>query len=243
MAIKVAVFNRKGGVGKTTIAIILTQIALMKNKSVLAFDQDEQNNFNVSISYLRHEPKFKNLFTLKTVLKKEDFASQADWIIVDCPPSFNERTRLALRNSDFILIPVRPDQYSTMTFTQIRQEAGDYKELFQFPLVKVGFAGNLASRLANERITNKGYITIGDLPLYPTITANISSDRKKWWSVGLQSPARQPFENLYVRIELLYRKLQELRRKKPEWTDNNSTDYYDDPENPDATIYGLNSRA
>ena len=46
-----------GGVGKTTIAIILTQIALMKNKNVLAVEQDEQNNFNVSVSYLQHEPK------------------------------------------------------------------------------------------------------------------------------------------------------------------------------------------
>ena len=241
MAIKVAVFNRKGGVGKTTLAIILTQIALMNNKTVSAFDQDEQNSFNVSMSYLRDEPKFKDLFTLKTVLKKEDFDSSADWIIIDCPPSFNERTRLALRNSDFIVIPVRPDMYSTMMLTQIRQAAGDYKKLFQFPLVKVGFAGNIASRLASERITDKGYITIGNLPLYSTIPANISSGRKKWWSVGLQAHARKPFKAVYARIELLHRKLQELRRKKSERTNDAPDDYYDDPENPDVSTYGLNS--
>ena len=75
MAIKVTVFNRKGGVGKTTLAIILTQIALMKGKTVLAVEQDEQNNFNVSVSYLQHEPRFKDKFTLKTSLTKEDFNS------------------------------------------------------------------------------------------------------------------------------------------------------------------------
>ncbi len=39
MPIKVAVFNIKGGVGKTTVSVILTQIALMHNKKVLAIDQ------------------------------------------------------------------------------------------------------------------------------------------------------------------------------------------------------------
>ena len=226
MAIKVAVFNRIGGVGKTTLAIILTQIALMKNKRVLAFDQDERNNFNVSVSYIQNEPKFKDLFKLKTVLTDEDFRSKADWIIVDCPPSFNDRTRLALRKAVFILVPVRPDYYGTMPFTQIRQEAGDYKQLFQFPLVKVGFGENLASRLANERISDRGYITIGNLPLYAAITANISSDRKKWWSVGLQAHTRLPFESVYTRLELLHRKLQELRRRNGEWK-GDDYDYYD----------------
>ena len=144
MAIKVAVFNRIGGVGKTTLAIILTQIALMKNKRVLAFDQDERNNFNVSVSYIQNEPKFKDLFKLKTVLTDEDFRSKADWIIVDCPPSFNDCTRFALRKADFVVVLARPDFFSIRSFKQIRKNAGDYKHLFQFPVVKVGFSENLA---------------------------------------------------------------------------------------------------
>ena len=217
MAIKVAVSSRLGGEGKTTLSIILTQIALMKNKTVLAFDLNGKTsfNFNTSVAYLKDEPKFRGKFTLKTVLTKEDFDSNADWIIIDCPPSFNERTRLALKNSDFILIPVRHDSYSTMPFAAIREAAGDYKKLFQFPIVKVGFDGKVPSRIADEKITeltSKGYIVIGNLPLYSTITANISSDRKKWWSVGLQAHARQPFELIYTRLELLYRKLQALHK-------------------------------
>ncbi len=240
MAIKVTVFNRKGGVGKTTLAIILTQIALMKGKTVFAVEQDEQNNFNVSVSYLQHEPRFKDKFTLKTSLTKEDFNSAADWIIIDCPPSFNDRTRLALRNSDFILIPVRPDSYSTMPFSQIHQEAGDYKKLFQFPIVKVGFDGKIPSRIADEKITeltSKGLIVIGNLPLYSTITANISSDRKKWWSVGLQAQARQPFELIYTRLELLHKKLEALRKEKDERKRGENVDPFD-PENPDLAMFG-----
>ena len=59
MSIKVAVFNNKGGVGKTTLSIILTQIALMNNKKVLAFDQDEQLNFYASMSYLKKKKSSK----------------------------------------------------------------------------------------------------------------------------------------------------------------------------------------
>ena len=244
MAIKVTVFNRKGGVGKTTLAIILTQIALKKGKTVLAVEQDEQNNFNVSVSYLKDEPQFTNRFTLKTVLTKEDFASSADWIIIDCPPSFNERTRFALRNSDLILVPVRPNLYSIMPFTQIREAAGDSKEAFQFPIVKVSFDGKTPSRIAEEDIaelTRKGYLVIGNLPLYSTIPANISSDRKKWWSVGLQAQARRPFESIYTWLELLYRKLEALRKKKALESIGANVDT-NDPENPDTSIFGPQTR-
>ena len=229
MAIKVAVFNRKGGVGKTTLAIILTQIALMRNKRVLAFDQDEQNNFNISVSYMQDDPNFKNLFTFKTVLRKEDFDSTVDWIIIDCPPALNERSRFSMRNSDFIVIPVRPDSYSTMPFTELRNEAGDYKMPFQFPIVKVGFTDTVASREANkniEKLRAIGYTVIMEVPLHAKIPANISSGLKKLWSVGLSALARQPFESVYTRLELLHKKLQELRRKNGEWK-GDDYDYYD----------------
>ena len=216
MPIKVAVFNRKGGVGKTTLSIILTQIALMKGKRVLAVDQDEQANFSVSVRYLQQEINFMNSFTLKTSLSPEDLNTTADWLIIDCPPAFNERSHFALRNADLILIPVRPDHYATMPFDTIREKAGDGKFPFQFLLAKVGFAGNLTSRLASgkiENLRNKGYPIIADLPLYATIPANISSNRKKWWCTGLQASARRPYERLYSQLEAYYRKLQDERRK------------------------------
>lgn len=125
MSIKVAVFNCKGGVGKTTLSIILTQIALKHNKKVVAFDQDEQLNFYTSMSYLT---------------KEKGFDIPADLLIIDCPPGLdNPRTKLALKKADFVLIPVQPDVYSIMNIYRIIKMAGLNKELFQFPLVKVGF--------------------------------------------------------------------------------------------------------
>ncbi len=226
MAIKVSVVSRLPEEAKTTLAIILTQIALMKNKTVLAVDLDEQNNFNfnTSMSYLQKEPNFKHRFILKTSLTKEDFYSSADWIIVDCPYSASgsyadESTKLALRKSDFVIIIVeasiysmdsRTDLFSLMSFSEIRSNAGGYKELFQFPLVKIGFIGNPQGKFADAIIAYQyeRCTVIGNLPPCKTITANISSDRKKWWSVGLQAQTRKPFELIYTRLELLHKKLQ-----------------------------------
>lgn len=229
MLIKVVVFNRKGGVGKTTLSIILTQIALINGKSVLAVDQDEQANFSISVRYLQNEINFMNSFTLKTSLSPRDLDTPVDWLIVDCPPAFNDRSTFALRNADLILIPTRPDYYATMPFELIRETAGDGKYPFQFLLAKVGFAGNLTSRLANETVENfrnRGYPVVADLPMYWTIPANISSNRKKWWCTGLQASARIPYEHLFYQLEAYYRKLQQERRKanlKPEQGDNQSS--------------------
>ncbi|MBQ7593736.1 MAG: ParA family protein [Synergistaceae bacterium] len=250
MAIKVAIFNRKGGVGKTTLSIILTQIALKEGKKVIAIDQDTQCNFSSSMSYLRNDPNFKKLFTLKTDLREEYFDLPADWIIIDCQNDFNDRIRFALRHSDFILIPVTPDKNSVSQFTNIRQAAGTSKEAFQLPVVKIGFmVGNVYNKTQTAQVINQklrqlrksGYLVIGTLPLYETIRHNLASEKTIWWSTGLPAHARQHFELLYKNIEILNRDIQELRRKEREWKNEPPEDYYGDPENPDITIWGRNN--
>ena len=112
MAIKVACFNLKGGVGKTTWAIILTQIALIDKKTnITAFDQDEQLNFSYYMSHLKNTAGFKDFLTIRTDPLKEEYFDNitADLIIIDCHPSSNELTKIALKNADFILIPVIPN--------------------------------------------------------------------------------------------------------------------------------------
>jgi cellulose biosynthesis protein BcsQ len=233
MPIKVAVFNRKGGVGKTTLSIILTQIALMHGKKVLGVDQDEQANYRDSISYLTTTSEFKESFTLKTSLIQEDFARHIDWIIVDCPPAFNDRSRFAIRNADFIVIPVNTNEHSLTPFKRIMQEAGDYKKLFQFPLVKVGFMEGTvhdktdAAKAMSREIARKGYTVIGDMPVYAKINSNLTSGLQKWWCTGLQALARQYFEEMYRKLERLYSVLQQYKQEgsnnKPEQGDKESS--------------------
>ena len=52
--IAVAVLNRKGGVGKTTLAVILSQIALVRHNKVLAVDLDPSRNFSDALGFMKN---------------------------------------------------------------------------------------------------------------------------------------------------------------------------------------------
>ena len=195
---KVTVFNNKGGGGKTTISIILTQIALKKGLKVLGVDQDEQANYFTSMLYMRAKPDYRDLFRLETVINDKVLAYQYDVMIVDCPPGINDRSRSAIMNADVVIIPVRPDIYSVERIPIIRRESQG-KTLDELPLVKVGFAdGGRAAREINGRIGN--YRVIGDLPIHRSINYNLSIGRAKWWSLGLTASARKPFEQMYTNL-------------------------------------------
>ena len=121
--------------------------------------------------------------------------------------------------------------------------AGDYKELFQFPLIKVGFTEgsihnkSLAAKIISDIISEKGYSVIGDVPVYDRLRASLSCGLKKWWSVGLTASARAPFELIYKRLELLSEKLYQFKKKEHGNWKISEYDYYDDPENPDITQF------
>lgn len=159
-------------------------------------------------------------------------------MIIDCPPTFNPRSNLAIKNADFVLIPVRPDYYATLHFSRIHKIAGDSKRLFQLPLVKIGFTDNVASKEADSIIRQHDYKVLGELPVYAKIAANISSNKNKWWSVGLKDFERQHFEFIYKQLEAFHKKFEMLKMQtKIVWGE---TDYYEDPENPDIAIWGRN---
>ena len=247
MPMKLAVFNNKGGVGKTTLSIILTQIAIMRNRKVLAVDQDEQANFYASLRYMKEKKMYPDLFRLDTVIKAEYLNNPSyDLMIIDCAPGFNAITNSAIQKADIILIPVRPDSYGLMHLFKVREKAGDYKYLFQFPLVKVGFDSAQASQEALRKIAGKKYTVIGDLPLHARIPANISSNLEKWWDMGVPTTFRAPFEHLYTRLEKLYETLMKLRKmeaakKKKEYEEIGG--YYDNPENAYIKLWGRKAKS
>ena len=80
--IAVAVFNRKGGVGKTTVAVILAQIALVRHHRVLAIDLDPSGNFTSAFGFLKNSG-FKDFFRTKNTLEDSDADAPEDWIVID----------------------------------------------------------------------------------------------------------------------------------------------------------------
>ena len=206
--IAVAVFNRKGGVGKTTLAVILTEIALVRHNRVLAIDLDPSGNFSSAFSFLKNT-SFKDSFRVKNSLEDSDADSPEDWIVIDCPPSLDDSTRHAIDFADITVIPVRPDYFSLTPVGLITAIADKQyeKSRSQLPLVKVGFDTSAMARVANQIINDGGYPVAEDISLHKMIPYNITSGRI--WSVGLTARSRQPYENLYMKITKAIERLQE----------------------------------
>ena len=195
--IAAAVFNRKGGVGKTTIAVILAQIALIRHNKVLAVDLDPSRNFSDALGFMKNY--FHDSLRLKDTLEDSDADAPEEWIIIDCPPTLDDSSRKAIDFADITVAPVRPDFFSLSNLAvvySIAEKCG--KEKAQLPLVKIGYDNSAMSKIAEQLISERDYPIAEDLPLHKRIPFNITSGLV--WSTGLMARSRQPFERLYAKI-------------------------------------------
>jgi len=105
----IGIFSRKGGVGKSTLAIHLS--TLMQNDGrTLLIDCDPQG----SLGYwekLRDNDSFgivgRSLEGLPPVLRAAE-ESGVRYVLADTPPSLEEPIPAAMKAFDFILVPLRP---------------------------------------------------------------------------------------------------------------------------------------
>ncbi|MBQ7154242.1 MAG: ParA family protein [Synergistaceae bacterium] len=204
--IAVAVFNRKGGVGKTTLAVILAQIALVRHNRVLAVDLDPSKNFTSAFSFLK-DSSFSDYFRTKDTLEDSDADAPEEWIVIDCPPSLDESTKYAVEFSDITVIPVRPDYFSVSPLRllwTIAEKQG--KTASQLPLVKVGFDTSSMAKVVNQIIQEGIFPVAGELPMHKGIPYNITSGRI--WSVGLPARNRHPYESVYLKITKAVERMQ-----------------------------------
>lgn len=215
--IAVAVLNRKGGVGKTTLAVILAQIALIRQNKVLAIDLDPSGNFSDALGFMKNY--FQNKLRIKKDLQDSDADAPEDWIIIDCPPNLDDASRNALDFADIVVVPVRPDFFSLSSLGilyQLAQRSG--KEKAQLPLVKVGYDASSISKIANQIISERDYPVAEDLPLHKLIPYNITAGRV--WTSGLVARSRMPYERLFEKITKAIDKLNDGAYQFNEvWTD------------------------
>lgn len=205
--IAVAVFNRKGGVGKTTIAVILAELALVHGKRLLAVDLDPSRNFSTALDFLK-ESSFKDSLRVKTDLDDSDADAPEEWIVIDCPPALDDSSKHAIDFADITVIPVRPDYFSVLPLGLIDSLAEDKygKSRSQLPLVKLGFDNSSMSKVANQVIAESGHPVAEDIALHKSIPYNITSG--KIWSMGLAARFRLPYESMYLKIENAMNRLQ-----------------------------------
>lgn len=223
--IAAAVLNRKGGVGKTTIALILAEIALVRHNRVLAIDLDPSRNFSDALGFMRNY--FRNSLRVKTTLEDSDAEAPEEWIVIDCPPTINENEKHAIDFADIVIVPVRPDFFSLSNLGILYSTAKKTdKEKAQLPLVKVGYDSSVMTKIANQLISERDFPVAEDLPLHKHIPFNITSGRV--WSTGLTARSRQPFERLYDKIEIAVDKLRNgITDINEVWTDRKEDESYD----------------
>ena len=238
--IAVAVINRKGGVGKTTIALILTEIALVRQNKVLAIDLDTQRNFTDGLTLIRNS--FKNSLRIKDDLSKNDGDAPEDWIIIDCPPEMGQKSLEAMEFADIVLVPVKPDLFSlsnlNLVYTLARRRG---KGPHQLPIIKVGYQKSKISKLLEGILEDTKYPVVSELPLHKLIPYNIASGRI--WSMGLTSWSRKPYVDMFEKIERAYEKLKAgdledvwLPPEKLEIDENSDSEQIEDEENDDISL-------
>ena len=215
--IAAAVLNRKGGVGKTTIAVILAEIALVRHNRVLAIDLDPSRNFSDALGFMKNY--FRSSLRLKTTLEDSDADAPEEWIVIDCPPTIDDEEKHAIDFADIVIVPVRPDFFSLSNLGILYSAAKKTdKEKAQLPLVKVGYDSSVMTKIANQLISERDYPVAEDLPLHKHIPFNITSGRV--WSTGLIARSRQPYERLYDKIEIAVDKLRRgITDINEVWTD------------------------
>lgn len=154
----IAIINQKGGVGKTTTALVLGEY-LSKNKKVLIVDIDQQGN--LTGTYNKPILETKNLFDVKTItniykgldilpavtglsvveqiltdLGRESMLKEAleaikanyDYCLIDCPPALNILTINALTACNGVLIPTHADKYSIQGVSQLFSTINNVKK-------------------------------------------------------------------------------------------------------------------
>jgi chromosome partitioning protein len=113
----VAVYNQKGGCGKTTTTVNLAAFAGINGIRTFVADIDEQESASSWMARATRETPFpadyesmsvaKDTFDLK--IEKIAMSGLYDLIIIDCPPAINNKmAQAALMISDVVIVPAIP---------------------------------------------------------------------------------------------------------------------------------------
>lgn len=196
----VAFINHKGGVGKTTLAHIMTQIGLSDGLAITAVDLDPQRNLTDSLTLSL------NLTTGMPLKITNQITDEGDLIVIDCPPALHDVTAAAVDFADITLIPILPDMFSISNLGLVYKfgEQRD-KSPEQLAIIKVGFDKRALVEMVKMSLEAREYKIAGEVPISKLIPYNITVGRQ--WDHRMQMITRWPYSKLYHKIWSAYKSM------------------------------------
>lgn len=124
----IGIFSRKGGVGKSTLAIHLSTLAESGGRTLLV-DTDPQASVDVWMKRRESDTLGFAAISLADMAPVLRAAAESDvrWALVDTPPIADQTVADAMAGVDLVLIPVRPsllDVASVVETVRMAQDLG-----------------------------------------------------------------------------------------------------------------------
>lgn len=186
----ITLWNYKGGVGKSTISIILAEIAASNGLRTIAVDLDDQHTLTHALGLTG------SLFkTIEVRSALTDFRD-ADITIVDTHQTLDNLTINALKAADFVLVPVLPDYFSILnlrhSWNYLHDVRGSDEHTFlvKNSMTNIKFAADI-----EQALDAQAYPVAGRLPLSNILMRNIASGKR--WNWSMRSLHRQCFIRLF----------------------------------------------
>ena len=199
----VTLWNYKGGVGKSTLALILSQIAAMEGLKVLAVDLDPQRNLSET---LKLSASLFPSIDVRTILSDKFSEEDYSFYIIDTHPTMDKSVLKAIHFTDIVLVPVHGDLHSIINLSVVfdyLHKAGIGSQ--QAAIVK-NCMSNLKVNAEVEGVLDElKYPVAGRLPRCHTLLRNIASGDK--WDKYLRENQRAHFMKLYSNIWKAYREM------------------------------------
>lgn len=146
----VSIAGHKGGIGKSTIVILLAQIAMQDNKRVVLIDLDPQKSLTQWWECRPDDdPQLIALNSHEELKKAIDILSpDNDLLIIDTPPAHQTIIQTAIQHSDLVIVPCSPSPIDIKGIGETITLLEELKKPFFFVLNRV----NTRTRIASDTL-------------------------------------------------------------------------------------------
>jgi chromosome partitioning protein len=164
----IGLLNRKGGVGKTTVAINLAATVAVAGGRVLLVDADPQQSAVAWAGARERDPLFAVIGMAKPTLHRDlpAIAKDYDFVLIDGAPAVNDLGRAAVLASDLILIPVQPSPYDVWASGQTVQLIREARE-FRSKIRAAFLINRIIANTAIARDLGRALTQFADVPVLP----------------------------------------------------------------------------